>query len=149
MSVETDQELAALRYIDNARILAATLAERGLAIVSGGTDTHLLLVDLRPKKLTGRIAEIHLERAAITCNKNGVPFDPEKPTITSGVRLGSPAGTTRGFGQAEFRHIGELIVEVLDGLAAKGEDNDAVEAAVKKRVSALCSRFPIYPQGPG
>ncbi len=135
--------------IDNARILAATLAERGLAIVSGGTDTHLLLVDLRPKKLTGNIAEIHLERAGITCNKNGVPFDPEKPTVTSGVRLGSPAGTTRGFGQAEFRHIGELIVEVLDGLAAKGEDNDAVEAAVKKRVLALCSRFPIYPQGPG
>ncbi len=135
--------------IDNARILAATLSSRGLAIVSGGTDTHLLLVDLRPKKLTGNVAEIHLERAGITCNKNGVPFDPEKPTVTSGIRLGSPAGTTRGFGQAEFRHIGELIAEVLDGLAAKGEDNGAVEAAVKKRVLALCSRFPIYPQGPG
>jgi glycine hydroxymethyltransferase len=135
--------------VDNARILAATLAERGLAIVSGGTDTHLMLVDLRPKKLTGRAAEIHLERAGITCNKNGVPFDPEKPTITSGVRLGTPAGTTRGFGQAEFRHIGELIVEVLDGLAAKGEDNGVAENAVKKRVAALCARFPIYPQGPG
>jgi glycine hydroxymethyltransferase len=135
--------------VDNARILAATLAERGLAIVSGGTDTHLMLVDLRPKKLTGSKAEIHLERAGITCNKNGIPFDPEKPTVTSGVRLGSPAGTTRGFGQAEFRHVGELIVEVLDGLAANGEDNAAVEAAVKKRVQALCTRFPIYPQGPG
>src|ERR1700691_4802071 len=135
--------------VDNARILAATLAERGLAIVSGGTDTHLMLVDLRPKKITGRAAEIHLERAGITCNKNGIPFDPEKPTVTSGVRLGSPAGTTRGFGKAEFRHVGELIVEVLDGMAAKGEDNAAVEAAVKKRVQALCTRFPIYPQGPG
>ncbi|MGA3304725.1 MAG: serine hydroxymethyltransferase [Stellaceae bacterium] len=135
--------------VDNARILAATLAERGLAIVSGGTDTHLMLVDLRPKKLTGSKAEIHLERAGITCNKNGIPFDPEKPTVTSGVRLGSPAGTTRGFGQAEFRHVGELIVEVLDGLASNGEDNASVEAAVKKRVQALCTRFPIYPQGPG
>ena len=131
---------------DNARILAATLAERQLAIVSGGTDTHLMLVDLRPKKLTGRAAETALERAAITCNKNGIPFDPEKPTVTSGVRLGSPAGTTRGFGQAEFRQIGEMIVEVLDGLVANGETgNAATEAAVKKRVQALCARFPIYP----
>jgi glycine hydroxymethyltransferase len=132
--------------VDNARILAATLAERQLAIVSGGTDTHLMLVDLRPKKLTGRAAETALERAGITCNKNGIPFDPEKPTVTSGVRLGSPAGTTRGFGQAEFRQIGEMIVEVLDGLVANGETgNAAVEAAVKKRVQALCARFPIYP----
>ena len=132
--------------IDNARILAATLAERQLAIVSGGTDMHLMLVDLRPKKLTGRAAEIALERAGITCNKNGIPFDPEKPAITSGVRLGSPAGTTRGFGQAEFRLIGELIVEVLDGLVANGDaGNGAVEASVKKRVEALCARFPVYP----
>ncbi len=132
--------------VDNARILAATLAERQLAIVSGGTDTHLMLVDLRPKKLTGRMAEIALERAGITCNKNGIPFDPEKPTVTSGIRLGSPAGTTRGFGQAEFRLVGELIVEVLDGLAANGDTgNAAVEASVKKRVQALCARFPVYP----
>ncbi|MGH6977396.1 MAG: serine hydroxymethyltransferase [Stellaceae bacterium] len=132
--------------IDNARILAATLSERQLAIVSGGTDTHLMLVDLRPKKLTGRAAEIALERAGITCNKNGIPFDPEKPAVTSGIRLGSPAGTTRGFGQAEFRLIGELIVEVLDGLVANGDaGNGAVEASVRKRVEALCARFPIYP----
>jgi len=131
--------------VDNARILAATLAERQLAIVSGGTDTHLLLVDLRPKKLTGRAAEVALERAGITCNKNGIPFDPEKPAVTSGIRLGSPAGTTRGFGQAEFRLIGELIVEVLDGLAANPDNNFAAEAAVKKRVAALCARFPVYP----
>jgi glycine hydroxymethyltransferase len=148
-ALKPEFKIYARAVVDNARILAATLAERGLAIVSGGTDTHLMLVDLRPKKLTGSKAEIHLERAGITCNKNGIPFDPEKPAITSGVRLGSPAGTTRGFGQAEFRHIGELIVEVLDGLAAKGEDNGAAEAAVKKRVAALCERFPIYPQGPG
>ncbi|MBU6507291.1 MAG: serine hydroxymethyltransferase [Alphaproteobacteria bacterium] len=132
--------------VDNARILAATLSERQLAIVSGGTDTHLMLVDLRPKKLTGRAAEIALERAGITCNKNGIPFDPEKPAVTSGVRLGSPAGTTRGFGQAEFRLVGEFIVEVLDGLVANGDaGNGAVEAAVKKRVQALCARFPVYP----
>ncbi|MGH7007416.1 MAG: serine hydroxymethyltransferase [Stellaceae bacterium] len=132
--------------VDNARILAATLSERQLAIVSGGTDTHLMLVDLRPKKLTGRAAEVALERAGITCNKNGIPFDPEKPAVTSGVRLGSPAGTTRGFGQAEFRLIGELIVEVLDGLVANGDaGNGAVEASVRKRVEALCARFPVYP----
>ncbi|HYL33223.1 MAG TPA: serine hydroxymethyltransferase [Stellaceae bacterium] len=132
--------------VDNARILAATLSERQFAIVSGGTDTHLMLVDLRPKKLTGRAAEIALERTGITCNKNGIPFDPEKPAVTSGIRLGSPAGTTRGFGQAEFRLIGELIVEVLDGLAANGDaGNDAIEASVKKRAQALCARFPVYP----
>jgi glycine hydroxymethyltransferase len=130
--------------VDNARTLAATLVERGLAIVSGGTDTHLLLVDLRPKKVTGRVAEVALERAGITCNKNGIPFDPEKPTVTSGVRLGSPAGTTRGFGPAEFRAIGELVAEVLDGLAANGENNEAVEASVRGRVRELCARFPIY-----
>jgi glycine hydroxymethyltransferase len=132
--------------IDNAQTLAASLAERGLAIVSGGTDTHLMLVDLRPKKLTGRVAEVALERAGITCNKNGIPFDPEKPTVTSGVRLGSPAGTTRGFGKAEFRAIGGLIAEVLDGLATTGDGpNHAVEASVLARVRDLCARFPVYP----
>jgi glycine hydroxymethyltransferase len=131
--------------LDNARALAASLAESGLAIVSGGTDSHLMLVDLRPKKLTGKLAETALERAGITCNKNGIPFDPEKPTVTSGIRLGSPAATTRGFGQAEFRQVGELIAEVLDGLAAKGDDNHAVEAAVRRKVGALCTRFPVYP----
>jgi len=131
--------------LENARVLAASLAERGLAIVSGGTDSHLMLVDLRPKRLTGRVAEQALERAGITCNKNGIPFDPEKPTVTSGIRLGSPAATTRGFGQAEFRQVGELIVEVLDGLRANGEANAAVEAAVRQKVRALCERFPVYP----
>ncbi len=131
--------------VDNARTLAATLAERGLAIVSGGTDSHLLLVDLRPKNVTGRVAEQALERAGITCNKNGIPFDPEKPTITSGIRLGSPAATTRGFGQAEFRQVGELIAEVLDGLQASGEaGNAAVETTVRGKVEALCRRFPVY-----
>jgi glycine hydroxymethyltransferase len=131
--------------IDNAKTLAASLAAGGLDIVSGGTDTHLMLVDLRPKKLTGKAAEASLERAGLTCNKNGIPFDPEKPTVTSGVRLGSPAGTTRGFGAAEFREIGGMIVEVLDGLAANGEDNAATERAVRRRVAELCRRFPIYP----
>ncbi|HXK53080.1 MAG TPA: serine hydroxymethyltransferase [Hyphomicrobiales bacterium] len=130
---------------ENARELAATIAEGGFDIVSGGTDTHLLLVDLRPKGLKGNVAEVALERANLTCNKNGVPFDPEKPTVTSGIRLGSPAGTTRGFGKAEFRQVGEMIVEVLDGLAANGDGNNgAVEEKVKKRVLDLCARFPIY-----
>jgi len=131
--------------VENAKALAASLAERGLAIVSGGTDCHLMLVDLRPKQLTGRVAEQALERAGITCNKNGIPFDPEKPTVTSGIRLGSPAATTRGFGQAEFRQVGEFIVEVLDGLRSNGEANAAVEAAVRQKVGALCERFPVYP----
>jgi glycine hydroxymethyltransferase len=138
-------KLYARAVADNAKILAATLVERGLAIVSGGTDTHLLLVDLRPKQLTGKVAEIALERAGITCNKNGIPFDPEKPTVTSGVRLGSPAGTTRGFGQVEFRQIGELIADVLDGLHTNGENNGAVEAAVRRKVEVLCASFPVYP----
>ncbi len=133
--------------VDNARALAATLSEGGLDIVSGGTDTHLMLVDLRPKNLTGKVAEKSLERAGLTCNKNGIPFDPEKPMVTSGIRLGTPAGTTRGFGQAEFRQIGALIIEVLDGLAANGDDNGAVEASVQERVGELCRRFPIYPAG--
>jgi glycine hydroxymethyltransferase len=131
--------------LDNARVLAASLVERGFAIVSGGTDCHLMLVDLRPKRLTGKLAEAALERAGITCNKNGIPFDPEKPTITSGIRLGSPAATTRGLGEGEFRQLGEMIAEVLDGLAANGEDNNAVEAAARRKVSALCRRFPVYP----
>jgi glycine hydroxymethyltransferase len=131
--------------VENAKVLAATLREGGLDIVSGGTDTHLALVDLRPKKLTGKAAERSLEAAGITCNKNGIPFDPEKPTITSGIRVGSPAATTRGFGTAEFREIGNMIVEVLDGLAAQPDDNAAIEQAVRKRVRSLCERFPIYP----
>jgi glycine hydroxymethyltransferase len=129
---------------NNAKVLAETLLEGGLDIVSGGTDTHLMLVDLRPKGLTGNISEESLERAGMTCNKNGVPFDPEKPTVTSGVRLGTPAATTRGFGEAEFRQIGEMIVEVLDGLAASRDDNSAVEQAVRTRVAELCQRFPVY-----
>ncbi|HEX7775510.1 MAG TPA: serine hydroxymethyltransferase [Parvibaculum sp.] len=138
-------KLYAKSVVENARALAATLAEAGLAIVSGGTDTHLMLVDLRPKKLNGKVAEAALERANITCNKNGIPFDPEKPTITSGVRLGTPAGTTRGFGVAEFQQIGKLINEVLTGLAAHGDEANAkVEAGVRERVVDLCKRFPIY-----
>ena len=129
---------------DNAKTLAATLVEGGLDIVSGGTDTHLMLVDLRPKGLTGNISEESMERASITCNKNGVPFDPEKPMVTSGVRLGTPAATTRGFGEAEFRQVGEMIVEVLDGLAANREDNSAAEASIRARVEDLCGKFPIY-----
>jgi glycine hydroxymethyltransferase len=131
--------------VTNARTLAATLEGGGLDIVSGGTDTHLMLVDLRPKSLTGKLAEASLERAGITCNKNGIPFDPEKPAVTSGVRLGSPASTTRGFAEAEFRQVGDLIVEVLDGLSADPNDNAATEARVRERVLALCRRFPIYP----
>ncbi len=131
---------------DNARVLASTLKDGGLDIVSGGTDTHLLLVDLRPKKLTGNVVEAALERANITCNKNGIPFDPEKPTITSGIRLGSPALTTRGFGGAEFAEVGQLIIDVLDGLVANGPDNNnEAETRVKAKVAELCKRFPIYP----
>jgi glycine hydroxymethyltransferase len=132
--------------VTNARTLAESLKETGLDIVSGGTDNHLMLVDLRPKNATGKRAEAALGRANITCNKNGIPFDPEKPFVTSGVRLGTPAGTTRGFGQAEFREIGRLITEVLDGLkvANSDEGNAAVEAEVKKKVLALTERFPLY-----
>ncbi|KQZ16751.1 serine hydroxymethyltransferase [Mesorhizobium sp. Root552] len=132
---------------DNAKALATSLKETGLDIVSGGTDNHLMLVDLRPKNATGKRAEAALGRANITCNKNGIPFDPEKPFVTSGVRLGTPAGTTRGFGQAEFREIGKLIAEVLDGLKAANSDegNAAVEAAVQKKVVAMTERFPLYP----
>ena len=130
---------------ENARALAAVMIENGLDIVSGGTDTHLMLVDLRPKKLTGKAAEASLERAGVTCNKNGIPFDPEKPTVTSGIRLGTPAITTRGLGLAECRQVGQLIARVLDGLAANGADNGAAECAVREEVAALCRRFPIYP----
>jgi len=139
-------KLYAKAVADNARVLASTLQDGGLDIVSGGTDTHLMLVDLRPKKLTGNVVEQALERANITCNKNGIPFDPEKPTVTSGIRLGSPALTTRGLGGAEFAEVGRLIVEVLDGLVANGADgNGAVETAVKAKVAGICKRFPIYP----
>ncbi|MGB1028014.1 MAG: serine hydroxymethyltransferase, partial [Rhodospirillaceae bacterium] len=130
--------------VDNARALADTLMAGGLDIVSGGTDTHLALVDLRPKGLKGNAAERALENAGITCNKNGVPFDPEKPMVTSGIRVGSPAATTRGFGVEEFRETGRLMVEVLDGLAAHPDDNSVAEAEVREKVKALCGRFPIY-----
>jgi len=130
---------------DNAKALGEGLSRSGLDLVSGGTDTHLLLVDLRPKKLTGNSAEKALSRANITTNKNTVPFDPQKPTVTSGIRVGSPAGTTRGFGAAEFRSIARMMAEVLDGLAANGEDGNAkVEAKVKAEALELCQRFPIY-----
>ena len=131
--------------LDNARVLADTLIKGGLDIVSGGTDSHMVLVDLRPKKLTGNVVEKALERAGMTCNKNAVPYDPEKPAITSGVRLGTPAATTRGFGIEEFRKVGELIVRVLDGLAANGEaGNAALEKSVREEIRMLCARFPIY-----
>jgi glycine hydroxymethyltransferase len=135
----------ARNVVENAKALAETLKSHGLDIVSGSTDTHLMLVDLRPKKLTGKVAEAALGRAHITCNKNGIPFDPEKPTVTSGIRLGTPAGTTRGFGIAEFRQVGDMIVEVLDVLSQKGTDEDSlVEGAVRDKVKTLISRFPIY-----
>ncbi len=131
--------------LDNARALAATLKKGGTDIVSGGTDCHLVLVDLRPKKLTGRVVEVSLEHARMTCNKNAIPFDPEKPMVTSGVRLGSPAATTRGFGVKDFETVGAYILEVLDGLAQNGaENNAAVEQDVAKRVLELCKKFPIY-----
>jgi len=131
--------------VENAKALAETLKSHGLDIVSGGTDTHLMLVDLRPKRLTGKVAETALGRAHITCNKNGIPFDPEKPTVTSGIRLGAPACTTRGFGIAEFRQVGGLIAEVLDVLSQKNVEEDSlVEAAVRDKVKALIGRFPIY-----
>ena len=132
--------------VSNAQALADQLMKGGLDIVTGGTDTHVMLVDLRPKGVKGNATEAALGRAHITCNKNGIPFDPEKPMVTSGVRLGTPAGTTRGFGEAEFRQIGDFIIEVVDGLAANSEDgNHAVELAVKAKVEALCQRFPVYP----
>jgi glycine hydroxymethyltransferase len=131
--------------VENCRAMAGVLIEAGFDLVTGGTDTHLVLVDLRPKQLTGNVAEKSLSRAHITCNKNGIPFDPQKPTVTSGLRLGSPAGTTRGFGAAEFREIGSLIKTVLDGLSHHGEAGNArIEAEIKERAINLCRRFPIY-----
>ncbi|MDI4667072.1 serine hydroxymethyltransferase [Xanthobacter autotrophicus] len=135
----------ALKVVSNARALAGRLSERGAAIVSGGTDSHMVLVDLRPFGVTGKAAEAALERAGLTCNKNGIPFDPEKPFVTSGIRLGTPAGTTRGFGVAEFEQVGDLIADVLTGLAANGaEANGKAEVATRARVAALCARFPLY-----
>jgi glycine hydroxymethyltransferase len=134
--------------IENAKAMAARLQERGANLVAGGTDTHVALVDLTPLGVTGKDADEALERAGITCNKNGIPFDPLPPLKTSGIRVGSPAGTTRGFGPAEFRAIADMIADVLEGLRTKGEEGDPeVEAAVKQRVEALCERFPIYPEG--
>jgi len=144
-ALQPEFKLYAQQVVANAKVLADTLVKGGVDIVSGGTDNHLMLVDLRPKGLTGKATETALGRAHITCNKNAVPFDPEKPAITSGVRLGTPAGTTRGFGEAEFAQVGEMIIEVLDGLKANGDDNNgAVEAAVRAKVEALTGRFPIY-----
>ncbi len=130
--------------IQNAQILSDVMLERGLDVVSGGTDTHLTLVDLRPKKLTGKAAEHSLENAGITCNKNGVPFDPESPFVTSGIRLGSPAGTSRGFGVNEFKLIGHYIGDVLDGLAKNSDNNSVIENEIKIKVKSLCEKFPIY-----
>ncbi|MCR8547674.1 serine hydroxymethyltransferase [Salipiger sp. P9] len=136
----------AAQVVKNAQAMADQLMKGGINIVSGGTDNHLCLADLRPKGVTGKAAEAALGRAHITCNKNGVPFDPEKPFVTSGIRLGSPAGTTRGFGEAEFRQIADWIVEVVDGLAANGDEGNAeVEAKVRGEVEALCKQFPLYP----
>ena len=132
--------------VENAKVLADTVTKAGFSIVTGGTDTHLMLVDLRPKKLTGKDAEAALEHAQITCNKNAIPFDPEKPAVTSGLRLGTPAATTRGFGVEEFRLVGEWIGEVLTGLARDPAANAAVEASVAARVTELCDRFPVYPE---
>lgn len=133
--------------LDNARALAETLKKGGFDIVSGGTDSHIVLLDLRPKGLTGNITEKALENAGMTCNKNAVPFDPEPPMVTSGVRLGTPAATSRGFGVAEFIQVGEMMTEVLDGLKANGpEGNEALEKSVKAKVEALCAKFPIYPE---
>ena len=134
----------AKNVVENAQVLAEKLFDRGCDIVSGGTDTHLMLVDLRPKGLTGKAAERSLESAGITCNKNGIPFDPEKPMVTSGVRLGTPVGTSRGFGVTEFKQVGDLITQVLDGLALKPSDNSKVEKEVRREVGKICARFPIY-----
>ena len=144
-ALRPDFKVYAKNVVENARALADTLKGTGFDIVSGGTDNHLMLVDLRPKRLTGNASEKALGRAGLTCNKNGIPFDPEKPFVTSGIRLGTPAGTTRGFGVAEFRQVGQLIAEVLDAVA-QSPDGAAplVEAAVKGKVRALTDRFPIY-----
>ncbi|MCC6947543.1 MAG: serine hydroxymethyltransferase [Bradyrhizobiaceae bacterium] len=144
-ALRPDFKVYARNVVANAKALAENLRGHGFNIVAGGTDTHLMLVDLRPKQLTGKISEVALGRAHITCNKNGIPFDPEKPTITSGIRLGTPACTTRGFGVKEFQQVGDYIAEVLNVLSQKGAEEDAlVEGAVREKVSALLARFPIY-----
>lgn len=144
-ALQPDFKIYAKNVVENAKALAENLKGHGFEIVSGGTDTHLMLVDLRPKKLTGKVSEIALGRAHITTNKNGIPFDPEKPMVTSGIRLGTPAGTTRGFGVAEFQQVGDMIAEVLDVLSQKGTDEDSlVEAAVRGKVADLLARYPIY-----
>jgi len=141
-----DFKVYAQQVVDNSKVLAAKMLANGFDVVSGGTDTHLALIDLRPKGLTGKAADEALERANITCNKNGVPFDPEKPFVTSGIRVGTPAGTTRGFGVKEFEGIGDWMTEVLDGLAKNGPENNGVtEKNVREKVIELCGRFPIYP----
>ena len=145
-AMKPEFKLYAQSVIDNAKALATSLQEQGLDIVSGGTDNHLMLVDLRPKEAKGKHAEIALDRASITCNKNNIPFDTEKALLTSGVRLGTPAGTTRGFGIAEFRQIGRMIADVVEGLRKNGAEGDGqVEARIKEEAEALCARFPIYP----
>jgi len=145
-ALQPDFKSYSAAVVENAKVLAATLKERGADLVSGGTDTHLALVDLTPLGVTGRDADEALERSSITCNKNGVPFDPLPPVKTSGIRVGSPAGTTRGFGPAEFREIGNMVADVLEGLRKNGEAGDGqIEANVRERVAALCARFPIYP----
>ena len=144
-ALSPDFKLYARQVVSNAKVLAETLVKGGVEIVTGGTDNHLMLVDLRPKGLTGKAVEKALERAHITCNKNAVPFDPEKPAVTSGIRVGTPAATSRGFGEAEFQRVGDLMIEVLDGLRENGEDNNGrVEAEVREKVKALTDRFPIY-----
>jgi glycine hydroxymethyltransferase len=149
-ALRPDFKVYARNVVENARALAETLKSAGFDIVSGGTDNHLMLVDLRPKRLKGNVSEKALVRAGLTANKNGVPYDPEKPFVTSGIRLGTPASTTRGFGVAEFRQVGRLIAEVLDAVA-QSPDGAAplVEAAVKQKVRALTDRFPIYQQPSG
>jgi glycine hydroxymethyltransferase len=145
-AMKPEFKLYAKAVVDNAKALAESLKEQGLDIVSGGTDNHSMLVDLRPKEAKGKHAEHALDRASITCNKNAIPYDPEKPFVTSGLRLGSPAGTTRGFGVAEFRDIGRMIADVVEGLRKNGEAGDGqIEARVKEEAEALCARFPIYP----
>jgi glycine hydroxymethyltransferase len=143
-ALHPDFKIYARRVVENAGALAEVMVAGGLDLVSGGTDNHLLLVDLRPKRLTGRAAADSLERAGITCNMNSIPFDPEKPTVTSGIRLGSPAATTRGFGVAEFQQTGRLIIEVLDGLAANPDDNQVIEDHVRAEVERVCAKFPVY-----
>jgi glycine hydroxymethyltransferase len=144
-ALRPDFKIYAKYVVENAKALSENLKGHGFDIVSGGTDTHLALVDLRPKRLTGKVSEAALGRAHITCNKNGIPYDPEKPMVTSGIRLGSPAGTTRGFGVAEFQQIGDMIAEVLGVLSQKGTEEDSlVEGAVREKVQKLVDRFPIY-----